>query len=113
MVCLSDLHSSLQSHNSATPPPPQKMYEILYSGGGSSPTRTTKSRSLAYTPHPHVSLPNKDLAHISFSRDPHMIFVHCEKEGETETTLEKIGEVLETAYRNNPPPLRNKQVSFI
>ncbi|KAL5248921.1 hypothetical protein ACHWQZ_G017946 [Mnemiopsis leidyi] len=95
----------------------QKMFQIMYSNPGAgavTPSRAARSsRESAARDHPSLALPRKDSVQISHARDPTLLYLHCEREGETEKTINKICALLEQCVARGMNPLRMRQVGSL
>lgn len=87
----------------------------MYSNPGAgavTPSRAARSsRESSARDHPSLALPRKDSVQISHARDPTLLYLHCEREGETEKTINKICALLEQCVARGMNPLRMRQVS--
>ena len=93
------------------------MFQIMYSNPGAgaiTPSRATRSsHESSARDHPSLALPRKDSVQISHARDPALLYLHCEREGETEKTINKICDMLEQCVARGMNPLRMKQVCSV
>ena len=98
------------------PTTPQKMFQIMYSSPGAgaiTSTRSARPSRESSASHPAVPLPKKDLAQISHARDPMLLYLHCEREGETKKTVLQICDLLEQCVARGMTPLKMRQVWWV
>jgi hypothetical protein len=91
------------------------MFQIMYSSPGvgavsSTTSRSTRASRESTAHHPFVPLPTKDQAQISHARDPTLLYLHCERDGETRKIVEQICNQLEQLAQRGMNPLRIRQV---